>query len=367
MIYQEDLREGQVVAIWAGDVDNEGELAEYLGTPFENDFGFLLDYEDLPEFTRSFSEPRLHAHYNRPFLKTDVRDLIAGFSWANEWTDEAERLCREKGLNSVKTVVVFPNLRYREELCRNPQGRLHFIGNLLWLGGAESWAALQRNRIIMPPFPRLIVNKTEHEAECEGNRSVITLVSWKGIVHLESWKEFARHAELSSDGWSPSKGCLPDGDFTLDVNPPGGSVNRPAEDSDSRPSEAQAKAFQHLLDNEIAIRNAVLEGIFKVYPEWRENYYGSQISSDAGKTYQSGWELPELFPPENMPEVKHSNELTRLIRPGTVHVLAKEIDGFVRIGFGFSCKWDEEHGLGVLTHKGKVIEVGQADTSFNDA
>jgi hypothetical protein len=74
-----------------------------------------------------------------------------------------------------------------------------------------------------------------------------------------------------------------------------------------------------------------------------------------------------MFPPENMPEIKHPNELMRLIRPGMVHVLASEIDGFVRVGFEFGCKWDEEHGLGVLTHKGKVMEVGQAEASFNDA
>src|SRR5258708_5816941 len=93
------------------------------------------------------------------------------------------------------------------------------------------------------------------------------------------------------------------------------------------------------------IRDAVLRGIFAVYPDWRENYCGGSISSDGGRTYQSAWNLPDMFPPENMPEIKHPNELMRLIRPGTVHVLASEIDGFVRVGFEFGCKWDEEHGL----------------------
>jgi len=73
-----------------------------------------------------------------------------------------------------------------------------------------------------------------------------------------------------------------------------------------------------------------------------------------------------MFPPENMPEIKNPNDLLSLISPGTVYVLAKDIDGFVRIGFGFGCKWDEEHGLGVLTHKGNVLEVGESDTAFTD-
>ncbi len=29
------------------------------------------------------------------------------------------------------------------------------------------------------------------------------------------------------------------------------------------------------------------------------------------------------------------------------------------------CTWDEEHGVGVLTHKGRVVKLGQADTAFD--
>jgi len=48
-------------------------------------------------------------------------------------------------------------------------------------------------------------------------------------------------------------------------------------------------------------------------------------------------------------------------------VLANEKDGFTHVGFGFTCKWDEEHALGVLTHKGRVIDVGSVDRAFTDA
>ena len=46
--------------------------------------------------------------------------------------------------------------------------------------------------------------------------------------------------------------------------------------------------------------------------------------------------------------------------------MMNEKEGFTAIGFGFHCKWDEEHGLGVLTHKGKVMEVGAAETGFSE-
>lgn len=51
--------------------------------------------------------------------------------------------------------------------------------------------------------------------------------------------------------------------------------------------------------------------------------------------------------------------------PRPKRVLSVEKDGEAYIGFEFGCPWDREHGLGVMTHAGRVVEVGQADTSFN--
>ena len=39
------------------------------------------------------------------------------------------------------------------------------------------------------------------------------------------------------------------------------------------------------------------------------------------------------------------------------------LDG-AKIGFQFSCSWDMEHGLGVMTRKGKVINIGEAEVAF---
>ncbi len=30
----------------------------------------------------------------------------------------------------------------------------------------------------------------------------------------------------------------------------------------------------------------------------------------------------------------------------------------------FGCTWDSEHGLGVMTHKNRIIEIGDASTAF---
>jgi hypothetical protein len=34
------------------------------------------------------------------------------------------------------------------------------------------------------------------------------------------------------------------------------------------------------------------------------------------------------------------------------------------VGFSFGCRWDEEHGLGVMMHGTRVVEVGGADTAM---
>ena len=46
-----------------------------------------------------------------------------------------------------------------------------------------------------------------------------------------------------------------------------------------------------------------------------------------------------------------------------MHPIAK--DGFAYIGLELGCTWDEEHGAGVLLHCGRIVDIGQADMSFN--
>lgn len=365
MVYQEDLREKQVVALWVGDIPSEDALGDYLGTPFEDDVGFLLDDDALPEFACAYDQQpnppdlnRKTARYSTvPFDRdVEVRKLLGAFSHSEDWISEAIRKCEAQGIHVATMALAFGNLRYRHELCRNPHSPLRFVGNVSWPGGLALWEAEEARRVVKPPFPKLIREELPKVVGQERDGETGELAGWRGIVRLDSWKGFATYAELSSMNWSPTKGCVPDGDFRLSVSA--------ASPSAKQPSGEQARAFGHLMENEIVIRDAVLEGIFKAYPEWRENYFGDKMSSDGGKTWQSGWDLPELYPPESMPAIASPDELRRLISLSTVHVMANGKDGLTRIGFSCYCKWDEEHGLGVSTHGGKVIKVGSAEESF---
>jgi hypothetical protein len=239
---------------------------------------------------------------------------------------EAAGLCSAKGLSSAKVVLIFPNLRYREELCRNPMAPLRFIGNLHWPGGSDAWEALQSRRLHMLPFPTLVLRDFGEDDDGPA--------SWKGIVRLPSWKGFAAFAELSSDGWEPGRGCLPEGDFTLEVE---------AAKGQDLPGPEQARAYELLIGTAPALRDGILDVLFKAYPEWRTNY------------------LRGGAPPETMPEVTAPSELLKLIRPSSLTVLTATNDGVADIRVGFDCKWDEEHGFAALIHRGKEIEVGDVD------
>ena len=47
-----------------------------------------------------------------------------------------------------------------------------------------------------------------------------------------------------------------------------------------------------------------------------------------------------------------------------VNIHQLDNDGVPYVGYEFGCEWDEEHGLVVLMHGTRLIEVGFADTAI---
>jgi hypothetical protein len=103
------------------------------------------------------------------------------------------------------------------------------------------------------------------------------------------------------------------------------------------------------LDRQKAIRDAVLCAIFTAYPDWRDEY---------------GYEEDEAE--ELMPALDRPDQLKQMIGLTNVHVLGVVRAGVAYVGFECGCTWDEENGLGAMTHKGRVVEVGGGDVSFLD-
>jgi hypothetical protein len=160
---------------------------------------------------------------------------------------------------------------------------------------------------------------------------------WSGEVVLPSWAGF--QSRRGAYG-SVSSRLESDGSARLTVSPEN-------YDAPSPPLPEQVQAFRFLLENERAVANSVLRAIFAEYPALRDSY---------------GYDDEEAT--ELMPEMERAEQLQPLIGLSNVHVLNVAKDGIAYIGFEFGCAWDDEHGLGVMTHRDRVIEVGGADTSF---
>lgn len=65
-----------------------------------------------------------------------------------------------------------------------------------------------------------------------------------------------------------------------------------------------------------------------------------------------------------MPDISSIEDLKSLIGLYAVNVHQIDKGSLPYIGLEFGCAWDEEHGLGVLMHGTRPVEVGASDTAL---
>lgn len=176
----------------------------------------------------------------------------------------------------------------------------------------------------LPPFPTLTWTKYG---------------GWEGHVRLPAWAGFLARGGAYGAASSPSPS---DGVVLLNVGPPEGMAP-------SEPSTAQGRAFLHQLDHGEAVVAAVLRALPTYYEELRPRW----------EDFYSAEEMACLMPPVGAPE-----EFRRLIGLSGMHVHPWQREGLGYVGLEFGCTWDEEHGLGVMLHGSRVVDIGAADTSF---
>ena len=152
--------------------------------------------------------------------------------------------------------------------------------------------------------------------------------AWEGQDVLPAW------AGLQDRGGSygaPGGASLSDGTVELVVSPPGGEQGRP-------PLPEQAAAYARLKADGEAVRDAALAAILD---------------------YARG-----LDPAYDLPDDLDRAAICGMVGLSVVHVLDVAKDGLAYVGLELGCDWDEEHGCGVMTHAGRVVEAGPADVSF---
>lgn len=175
-----------------------------------------------------------------------------------------------------------------------------------------------------PPFPLLCANE----------------FAWEGKIMLPAWQGFQSRQGFycHRDSSVPTDGLL--------------KLRVAAEADDplsSTPSVEQANALTYLVDCQQEIRNVVLSAFYSKYPQWYLDF------ADACDEEQ----LDDLPSKLNAPE-----DLKNLIGPGIVHLCITNRDGLGYVGIEFGCEWEEEHGLGVMLHKQRIVQIGHADASF---
>lgn len=157
-----------------------------------------------------------------------------------------------------------------------------------------------------------------------------------GKIELEVWKGFI------SRNWDmlrgTDEGVLFDGIIEVHIY---------EEVEGKQPFDYQKKALEYLIGNQKEIQDKILSGLIKEFPATAAIYDYAEIE---------GRGLPA--------EVTELEHCKKIIRPSIIHLMNKEKDGYGYVGYQFACVWDMEHGMGVMTHKSRIIEMGEGDSSF---
>ncbi len=118
-------------------------------------------------------------------------------------------------------------------------------------------------------------------------------------------------------------------------------------ESTEKENEKHKNGLKYLKENQMLVLNNILSELLEQYPSLQEKYnYSDEDKADF------------------MPDITDISGFAMLLSPTNMYVFSEYKDDFPYIGIGFSCSWDEEHGLGVVVHKDKVIKIGDASDAF---
>jgi|SRR6185437_1384429 len=159
---------------------------------------------------------------------------------------------------------------------------------------------------------------------------------WTTKAILPSWKGFQ-----SRKGSYGAQDTIVASDGTVKiVFAPEGRGNEPL-------TSSEISAIDWVIEHEASMSQALLSFLLKEYPSLQKQYG------------YSGKEEAEL-----MPDIRAAEDLHSLIGLSAINVHQVQKDGIPYAGFEFGCTWDEEHGLGVLMHGTRTVQIGGADTAI---
>jgi hypothetical protein len=160
--------------------------------------------------------------------------------------------------------------------------------------------------------------------------------SWVAEVVLPGWAGFRD----ASGSYAGMDGRASDGTVNL-VYAPEGRDDVPL-------NAAEYEQITWLLENEAAVSAGALAGLVSAYPALRASY--------------DCYDVHELD--DYMPEVRSSDDFRTLIGLSGINIHQIMTGDAPYLGFEFGCRWDQEHGCGILMRGTRVVDVGGADTAL---
>jgi hypothetical protein len=159
---------------------------------------------------------------------------------------------------------------------------------------------------------------------------------WTTRAELPSWKGF----QSREGDYGTRDGALASDGVVSVVFAPEGRDNHPLTD-------AEISLVVWVIENEASLASTAISSLLQEYPSLQK-LYG-----------YSGKEKADL-----MPDIKSADDLRGLIGLYAVNVHPVVKDGIPYVGFELGCNWDDEHGLGILVHGTRTVEIGGADTAI---
>lgn len=119
---------------------------------------------------------------------------------------------------------------------------------------------------------------------------------------------------------------------------------------DTDPTEEQINSINFIINNPRKIKQSLFHALKIEYPKFKEMYGYDENDEDSRKWF---------------PEVNSIDQFKKVFGVGNMFILLPHKEGFSYVGLECGCTWDEEHGLGFLLHKDRIIKVGGADEAFS--
>lgn len=151
---------------------------------------------------------------------------------------------------------------------------------------------------------------------------------------LESWRGYMKNYRNETR--------VNDGTVKLDF----GGFNVEDKSIDWQP---QVNAYHYLMENQEAIRDSIIRTLSEKF-EWLKQTYEWDSEDEP--------DVPVVPPPIDF-------DFKRFIGPISINFDEEESrNNIAYLQWHFDCEWDPEHGLSVITHEDRVIDLDRGETDI---